>query len=703
MCALSRRAYSEQSASCSWEEIWEAGPFYDRISDCLELAENFAIFVGWQIDSRLPMKRPAFDDLNPLGRETLQKKLIRLCESRPQLQVFLLMWDHAYFYALERETWQGRVWESIHPRIHFVFDNRHPFGGSHHEKICLIDGRIAFCGGIDLCDDRWDSPQHLFHDPRRSLDWKTEQHGPYHDLAVQVTGPICEKIQAHIAERWKALCRTPFPGSPRRRFSQKQVARYGHTVYLSRTSIPIAASPENPRAIREIEFLFRDLIQSAKKRIILEGQYYWSPQINDLLISHIHKMKNQDFEIILILTDLEKTDTPTKKMAYYQYHLLQKLNQAAHASGIRLICGNPYVFSRPVYIHSKLILVDDQYLSIGSANFATRALRLDTELNLTLEARTPSERLHISRVAHFILSHWSQSTINIRFIKKPSSKPFIPWEIFFDPNAPWIYLWKRKHIQAFLQNPQLLIALIFPLWIITSMLIVRMSNLPLGLHHLGAGFYCLILSSVWVARFPYFLTLILLTFMEGSTVGSRVLFYSLWIASAWSYTIARLFPSTADRYFRVKDVRYLPKLERGRSFSSLISILIDPRISIHSKISYPGLYFMPLPWFILGTGLILPALIYPWIRLSELLSGWLGNKPELLQPFAQFFLPLILLCWIGGDLLLSWQRLSPKRHGDGAAKDQSQHSFLQYSQRIQPKQSQVQPEDNPTSDSTGAS
>ena len=85
------------------------------------------------------------------------------------------MWDHAYFYVLERETWQGRIWDDLHPRVHFIFDNRHPFGGSHHEKLCIIDGTTAFCGGIDLCDERWDSPQHLYTDPRRSLQWEVEQ------------------------------------------------------------------------------------------------------------------------------------------------------------------------------------------------------------------------------------------------------------------------------------------------------------------------------------------------------------------------------------------------------------------------------------------------------------------------------------------------------------------------------------------------
>ena len=71
----------------------------------LEQAQNYAIFVGWQIDSRLPLDRPGG------GHETLKEKVLRICDARPDFHFYFLMWDHAYFYVFERETWQGRVWK----------------------------------------------------------------------------------------------------------------------------------------------------------------------------------------------------------------------------------------------------------------------------------------------------------------------------------------------------------------------------------------------------------------------------------------------------------------------------------------------------------------------------------------------------------------------------------------------------------------
>src|SRR4051812_19897821 len=152
---LPHRAYTSYSQAYGWEEIWEAANYFARVSDLLEDARHNVVFVGWQVDSRIPMRQP--DRPGHPGRpETFQEKVIRICQERPSFRAYFLMWDHAYFYCLERQTLQGRVWEDVHPRVHFVFDNRHPFGGSHHEKLVIIDGKVALCGGIDLCDERWD-------------------------------------------------------------------------------------------------------------------------------------------------------------------------------------------------------------------------------------------------------------------------------------------------------------------------------------------------------------------------------------------------------------------------------------------------------------------------------------------------------------------------------------------------------------------
>ena len=273
----------------------------------------------------------------------------------------------------------------MHPRVHFVFDNRHPFGGSHHEKIFIVDGVKALCGGIDICDDRWDEPQHLYSDPRRSLDGLRERHGPYHDIAVQVTGPVCHEIQEHVGRRWRAISSISFPSPPQTHSKSDS----GYQVYLSRTVAKIHPSPFESPVVREVEFLFRDLIQAAKSRIILEGQYYWSEQMNDMLISKVLAMRGKPFEVFLILADLRFAESFSKQMMVHEFRLLSKLRTAANYAGVRLFMGSPIVFANPsqsrplgleleccpppkaVYIHSKVLIVDDRYLAIGSTHCHT--------------------------------------------------------------------------------------------------------------------------------------------------------------------------------------------------------------------------------------------------------------------------------------------------------------------------------------------
>src|SRR4051812_43094153 len=105
MAALSTRSYHLISHASSWEEIWEAGPYYERLSELIEDAKHHAVIAGWQIDSRLPMPRPSRPGapIPPGTRETLRQKILRTCANKPQFQFFFLMWDHSYLYVPERE------------------------------------------------------------------------------------------------------------------------------------------------------------------------------------------------------------------------------------------------------------------------------------------------------------------------------------------------------------------------------------------------------------------------------------------------------------------------------------------------------------------------------------------------------------------------------------------------------------------------
>jgi phospholipase D1/2 len=636
---LTPRAYQAALPAYSWEEIFDAGPYYDRIAELLEDAQHYAIFVGWQIDSRLPFPRPFRPGQTPrraFGLECLKEKILRIAKEKPDFQFYFLMWDHAYFYVLERQNWQGRVWDHIHPNVHFIFDNRHPFGGSHHEKICIIDGKTALSGGIDLCDERWDSPNHFFHDPRRSLGRKTENHGPYHDIAVQVTGPICGEIQNHIRSRWEAISCIPFPSPPA--FSRPQEP-LTHEVYLSRTFANIDARKP---LTREIEFLFRDLIRSAEKRIFLEGQYYWSKEVNDLLIAKMIEKAGTDFELTVVLADIRKLKSLTKRMSFYELQLLQELELAARTTRTRLTLGSPYVFPplpntgekpKPVYIHSKLVIVDDRYLSIGSANLATRALRLDTEINLTLEAKTEAEKLHITRFSERALRHWSHDDVRLIPIHpmqesserirdlSPIDRLFqkhVPWKFFFDPPRPWFYPLARvfrKNARHISRPKNLLV--IAASSMVTALISSAFAEMILSgpSNYFWTFLFSWVFSLVWFIPVPFTALSILATFKLGPEMGPLLTVFGLWSSSFTGYFLTRLFPISSENFLHQTAPPWLPKRLKLRSFSTTLFTFADPRLGIRSKIAYSGLYCVPLPWFFFSMVLALPISLYAGIKL----------------------------------------------------------------------------------------
>jgi phosphatidylserine/phosphatidylglycerophosphate/cardiolipin synthase-like enzyme/uncharacterized membrane protein YdjX (TVP38/TMEM64 family) len=651
---LSRRSYFEACEASSWEEIWEAGPYYDRISELLEDATRSAVFVGWQIDSRLPLKRPVRPNQSgDSNRETLKTKLVRLCDEKPDLHIYLLMWDHAYFYVMERETWAGRVWEDVHERVHFVFDNRHPFGGSHHEKLAIIDGKTAFCGGIDLCDERWDSRQHLFNDPRRSLDWKREHHEPYHDLAVQVKGPVVAELHEHVAERWRRLSTVPFvePAS-----SPALHGDSGHRVYISRTLAMIdagdAAIEHHHPITREIEFMFRDLIRLAERELVFEGQYYWSSEINQWLIDKMHAMRGRDFTIFLALADLRTLKSLTRHMAEYQGGLLAALDCAAAETGTRLIMGSPYAYSRDpasfdrpkaVYIHSKIVICDDRYLSIGTANLAARALRVDTEVNLTLEARTDAERAHVRRVRDQVYRHWGltpeghdREGADVRLHRFHPAQEMrtyhrtlwpgfgwiarFPWQKCFDPVLPWLHPIKRRFRLVGRRHRAVTRALAGSAWLLGGLAayaLARWLEVPAG--GLTAAF-ALTLASAWLLPVPFTLTALWATLVLGPLHGGALAASGLWIASLWGYLVTRMFPTASGRYYRAAAPRFVSRLIGQRRFSALVSVVFDPRASLRTKIAFQGLYCVPIPWFALVNWVVLPAALLISCRVAYSLS-----------------------------------------------------------------------------------
>jgi phosphatidylserine/phosphatidylglycerophosphate/cardiolipin synthase-like enzyme len=154
-------------------------------------ARRSIFIIGWDIDSRvalLPGQPP--DDL-PV---TLGQFLNELTRNRSGLNIYVLTWDFAMLYALDREILPiYKLGWSTHRRVHFHLDAEHPVGASHHQKIVVVDDAVAFVGGLDLTKCRWDTPEHRADDPRR-CNHQGVPYPPFHDIQMLVDGDAARAL-----------------------------------------------------------------------------------------------------------------------------------------------------------------------------------------------------------------------------------------------------------------------------------------------------------------------------------------------------------------------------------------------------------------------------------------------------------------------------------------------------------------------------
>jgi phosphatidylserine/phosphatidylglycerophosphate/cardiolipin synthase-like enzyme len=143
----------------------DGASYFEAFASAIDQAEKSVYIAGWEIDSRVSVLRRDKNAPSVNLKELISKKIA----ATPRLQVYLLYWDFAMIYALERE-WlpMFKLGWATNRRIHFFMDDQHPTGASQHQKVVVIDDRVAFSGGIDLTGNRWDTPRHRIDDPLRT-------------------------------------------------------------------------------------------------------------------------------------------------------------------------------------------------------------------------------------------------------------------------------------------------------------------------------------------------------------------------------------------------------------------------------------------------------------------------------------------------------------------------------------------------------
>src|SRR6185503_19351395 len=301
------------------------------------------------------------------------------------LRIRILDWDYPMVFGTDREMPPTLVlaWKP-HRHIDFRFDDTHPVAGSHHQKIVVVDDCFAFSGGLDLTNKRWDTRRHEPDDPRRMHEGTP--YPPFHDVMIAVDGEAARELGKVARDRWKnatgqSLCVPRASSDPWPR--ELKVDAVDAPVAISLTAPRTDASP----GVRQVEQLYLDMIAAARKSIYVENQYFTSRVIGEALAARLAEPDGP--EIVVVTRLLSHGWLEEITMTTLRIKLVREL-RAADKHG-RFHAWYPHVpglcEGTCLDIHSKVMVVDDQWARVGSSNLSNRSMGMDTECDVTLEAR----------------------------------------------------------------------------------------------------------------------------------------------------------------------------------------------------------------------------------------------------------------------------------------------------------------------------
>lgn len=361
----------------------DADAYFRAVRTAMSNARHSIFILSWDIDSRTCLVPEGAQDGYP---ELLGDFLRAIVSSRPELHVYILNWDFAMLYALERE-WMPVYkpgWHT-HRRLHFCMDGRHPIGASHHQKVVVIDDAVAFVGGLDLTRSRWDTPEHASAMPLR-CDADGKPYAPFHDVQAIVDGDAARALGELARTRWeRATARSPVaPASAAHDAWPAQVVPdiTDIDVAIARTEPAF----ENNPGVDEIRHLHLDAIASARRHLFFENQYFTAGLIGNALAECLAYPDGPEVAVISPQTQSGWLEDST--MGVLRVRLHRRLQQADRYDRYRLYCPLiPGLARGCLNVHSKVFAVDDELFSIGSANLSNRSMASDTECNLVIEAR----------------------------------------------------------------------------------------------------------------------------------------------------------------------------------------------------------------------------------------------------------------------------------------------------------------------------
>lgn len=388
--------FQGHSAGNRFRPVVDGEAYFAELYEAIRAARRSVLLAGYDLDWRIPLRRGPGSAGTTL-RDALSEAAGRGARCR------LLLWAPSFAqHVLGTRGWA--VWDDARqhpiPGVELLLESSTGVWSSHHQKLVVVDSQVAWVGGMDVARDRWDGPAHAAGAPRDGT------YGPVHDVQGRVEGPACWDVEYTFGQRWLIAEREKpyFLDPDGEEHAHASMVAAGQKAARGPGARPGMAKRLYPRpgahrvqVVRTMPWLgeqgVRDMLArafgQAQRLVYVENQYAfqsaWATRQATAALA-----RRPELRMIVVLPlwpDLLPVPMPG---------LPDRLDMRSNLAELRTRFGDRVAILglladgarageyAAVYCHSKVMVVDDVWLTIGSANLDDGSLESSTELNLSV-------------------------------------------------------------------------------------------------------------------------------------------------------------------------------------------------------------------------------------------------------------------------------------------------------------------------------
>lgn len=366
--------------------------YFRAVRKSLAQAEQRVMLLGWDFDERVEMHDTREEPEGPLQIGAYFDWLLR---RNRDLNIYILRWDTGALKSFLRVNGLLTLirW-FFHRRVHFKLDSHHPPGAAHHQKVIVIDQDTAFCSGIDITNNRWDTRSHEENHEHR-LQPDDHDAGPWHDAAMVVQGDVAKALSDYAEEHWYQA------GGKKLKAMTAQADCWPADLDAHFKDCPVAIARTLPEMddqepVEEIANMGLDLIAAAKKSIYIESQYFASNAIARAIADRLSEPAGP--EVVIINPESAEGWLEAEIMNSARARLYVAVKERDKYDRLRML--HPFTGSgTAIYVHAKILIVDDRFIRIGSSNMNNRSLGFDSECDVAIDASASADQSVSEQIA----------------------------------------------------------------------------------------------------------------------------------------------------------------------------------------------------------------------------------------------------------------------------------------------------------------